>query len=69
MPTYHPALDTAEVLDWQVVGNGDVQWRGLLIGNGASIAVAAYRKLDVRSRAELIKLFAQQTTVAERPLA
>jgi DNA-binding CsgD family transcriptional regulator len=29
----------------------------------------AYRKLDVRSRAELIKLFAQQATAAERPLA
>jgi DNA-binding CsgD family transcriptional regulator len=29
----------------------------------------AYRKLDVRSRAELIKLFAQQATGAERPLA
>jgi DNA-binding CsgD family transcriptional regulator len=29
----------------------------------------AYRKLDVRSRAELITLFAQQATAAERPLA
>lgn len=29
----------------------------------------AYRKLDVRSRAELIKLFAQQAAAAERPLA
>ena len=29
----------------------------------------AYRKLDVKSRAELIKLFAQQAAAAERPLA
>jgi DNA-binding CsgD family transcriptional regulator len=29
----------------------------------------AYRKLDVRSRSELIRLFAQQATAAERPLA
>jgi DNA-binding CsgD family transcriptional regulator len=29
----------------------------------------AYRKLDVRSRSELIRLFAQQATAVERPLA
>jgi len=40
MPAYHPALDSPELLAWPAIRANDVQWRGLLIGNGASIAVA-----------------------------
>jgi Domain of unknown function (DUF4917) len=40
VPTYHPALDTGELLASDDVRAGDVQWRGLLLGNGSSIAVA-----------------------------
>jgi hypothetical protein len=47
MPTYHPPLHTAELLEWPAIRAGDVQWRGLLLGNGASIAVA--QSFDYRS--------------------
>ena len=40
MPSYHPSLDSSELLGWQAIRDTDVQWRGLLLGNGSSIAVA-----------------------------
>ncbi|MGZ4307903.1 MAG: DUF4917 family protein [Gaiellaceae bacterium] len=40
MPSYHPSLDNADLHDWDAIRATDVQWRGLLLGNGASIAVA-----------------------------
>ena len=40
MPIYHPDLDTAALFDWPAVRETDVRWQGLLLGNGASIAVA-----------------------------
>lgn len=41
MPTYHPTIDTEELLEWSAIRQEEaVRWSGLLIGNGASIAVA-----------------------------
>jgi hypothetical protein len=53
VPTYHPTLDTAELYPWSAVRDGAVAWSGLLLGNGASIAVAdtfAYSSLYDVSR-------------------
>lgn len=41
MPTYHPALDSPDLASWADIRQTDVRWPGLLIGNGASIAVAS----------------------------
>jgi Domain of unknown function (DUF4917) len=42
VPTYHPApLESPELLTWNAIRGTDVPWRGLLIGNGASIAVSS----------------------------
>jgi hypothetical protein len=38
--TYTPSLDDGELLQWRALRNTDVEWHGLLIGNGASVAVA-----------------------------
>jgi hypothetical protein len=38
--TYTPSLDDAELLQWEALRQTDVPWQGLLIGNGASVAVA-----------------------------
>lgn len=39
--TYTPALDNADLLSWDDIRAAeDLRWRGLLIGNGSSIAVA-----------------------------
>jgi Domain of unknown function (DUF4917) len=40
MPTYTPALGSEGLLTWEAVSENDVRWNGLLLGNGASIAVA-----------------------------
>jgi hypothetical protein len=39
--TYTPALDNSDLVSWDDVRTAeDVRWRGLLLGNGSSIAVA-----------------------------
>ncbi len=39
--TYTPALDNSDLLSWDDIRAAeDVRWRGLLLGNGSSIAVA-----------------------------
>ncbi|MEJ7790986.1 MAG: DUF4917 family protein [Gaiellaceae bacterium] len=39
--TYTPALDNSDLLSWDGIRAAeDVRWRGLLLGNGSSIAVA-----------------------------
>jgi Domain of unknown function (DUF4917) len=46
--TYTPSLDNSDLLTWDAIRATDVQWPGLLLGNGSSIAVAdsfAYRSL------------------------
>ena len=40
MPTYTPLLDSADLLDWQALRDSGVDWKGLLLGNGASMAVS-----------------------------
>lgn len=38
--TYTPSLDNGDLLEWATVRATDVEWPGLLLGNGASIAVS-----------------------------
>lgn len=38
--TYTPKLDNGDLLDWSDIRATDVPWPGLLLGNGASIAVS-----------------------------
>jgi hypothetical protein len=41
MPAYHPPLDTPELLQWpEIRALDEIRWSGLLLGNGASIAVS-----------------------------
>lgn len=39
MPTYTPTLDSDELADWREIVEHDLRWDGLLLGNGASMAV------------------------------
>jgi hypothetical protein len=41
VPTYYPALDSPDLASWAGIRQTEVRWPGLLIGNGASIAVAS----------------------------
>lgn len=39
MPTYSPDLDTDALANWGEVVHSDLRWKGLLLGNGASLAI------------------------------
>jgi Domain of unknown function (DUF4917) len=39
VPTYTPTLDGDELADWREIVQHDLRWDGLLLGNGASVAV------------------------------
>jgi hypothetical protein len=57
MPTYHPSLDTPDLATWTAIRETELRWPGLLIGNGASIAVAssfAYPSLLAIARGQTI---------------
>jgi hypothetical protein len=57
LPTYTPSLDTDDLADWRNVVQQELRWDGLLVGNGASMAVwnrFAYPSLYDRARSHEI---------------